>query len=527
MFTASEGTIFLARKWLHDCLAQHSACAVGRQSAVGDKKLPTRLIDIGQDPSGTQKPCLVTTTHLSANTGYFTLSHSWGDGRFLRLTSTNLAELQSSIPEASMSKSHTDALSITRRLGYRYIWIDSLCIIQDSTDDWRSQSAQMASIYGNSTCNIAAEGHSGRTGCFVRRNPLMHRPCHLTPHAVYAHPYHTVNWSDFAEHYYSNVPLLGRAWVQQERILSPRMLYFGGPEIHWECCSFQASEAWPYGPPSQDHGFDEVYPLKAAFEAVTKPFGEWDRDDFSLFVYEMWHNGVFRKYTAAALTFEKDRLVAFAGIAEVVQRRTGMTYLAGLWKEFLPMDLLWYTVDEPAPGQKHLDPLPWKAPTWSWASVVGRKIYHLHSLHHPKDDEGILYLSRVVDCMMTPLDGETPVLGEVAGGVISLTGFLTPMPRIEPGGQTRRISWASRHSGRRDRIYMLDVDVSESSELWYLMLMKTRDNENSCTDRGFLVTKPAQNEDNSYIRVGFFLTSYETTSGGMFGGSDEVTIRLI
>lgn len=199
-----------------------------------------------------------------------------------------------------LSQTHLDSIKITRGLGYRYIWIDSICIIQDSPEDWRNQSTQMAAIYGDSTCNIVAKGPSSHSGCFVRRNPLMRRPCQLRQfgdqdqsHGIYAHPYSTATYNSYPMDYYStNAPLLQRAWVQQERLLSPRILYFGVPDIHWECCTIQTSESWPLGPPNDDHGFGEVFPLKTAFESELKPFNDWSETDHSRFIHELWHNGM-------------------------------------------------------------------------------------------------------------------------------------------------------------------------------------------------------------------------------------------
>ncbi|KIX98662.1 uncharacterized protein Z520_05963 [Fonsecaea multimorphosa CBS 102226] len=537
--TDSDATLSLAGKWLRDCIEQDSACGSERQSAVYDRTLPARLIRVDGECPGSQSAHVVDTNGLSSDTAYLTLSHSWGDGKFLKLLSTDTTRLYSTIPVDELSRTHNDALSITRRLGYRYLWIDSLCIIQDSDDDWRSQSAQMASIYGNSTCNIAAENPSGSGGCFVRRNPLMQRPCQLThsndldpAEGVYAHRYHTANWSAFPEYYCSPSTLLTRAWVQQERILSPRVLYFGGPEIHWECCSFQASEAWPNGSPNaDDHGFDEVYPLKAAFESLITPFTSWGRDDVNEFVYELWHNGVFRQYTAADLTFEKDRLVALAGIAGVIQRRTGMTYVAGLWKEFLPMDLMWRKMDVPVPGQKRLDPLPWKAPSWSWASVKGRKRFDLGALQKPEDDN-VLYCSRVLECVVEPLDVAQPILGEVSGGTITLTGFLAPLIRPSPSDTAEG---DRSEQSRKPKDITLDIDLPSSTELFYFCLMKTRDYETTSTNRGLVLAKAVAEkgeEPNSakytgrYVRVGVFMSSHKSGMSSIFEGVDEASITL-
>jgi len=516
----------LARKWLHDCIALHTACASERQSAVWDKKLPTRLIDVSEEDSSTQPPRVVDSDKLPSDTLYLTLSHSWGDGKFLRLLTTNSEHLYSSIPVDGLSQTHKDALSITRRLGYRYIWIDSLCIIQDSIDDWKSQSAQMASIYGNSTCNIAAENASRHGGCFNRRNILMQRPCQLThssdvdpAEGVYAHPYHTGNWSTFAHHYYSSMPLLSRAWVQQERMLSPRILYFGGSEIHWECCSFEAAEAWPRGSPSGDHGFDEVYPLKAAFESSIRPFKNWGRDDWNEFSYELWHNGIFREYTAAALTYEKDRLVALAGIADVIQKRTGMTYIAGLWKELLPMDLMWQNMDALVTGQKHLEPMPWKAPTWSWASVSGRKRFDLFAYQN-QQKENALYSSRVLDCVVTQLNPGQSILGEISGGVITLTGFLTLLDR-PPTAESPKAH------------VKLDIDVPLSTQLFYFCLMKNKNSETTTTHKGILLAKAEAKPEadgvehiGTYIRVGVFVSTSTDKIGSKFDSAEEVLVNI-
>jgi hypothetical protein len=527
--TSSESTMALAGKWLKECLVDHGSCGNERMSAVGPRTLPKRLVDVGQteDPISAR---LITTGSLDHETPYLTLSHSWGDGKFLKLTTTNIKDLKSLIPLHELSQTHRDSLSITRRLGYRYIWIDSLCIIQDAVEDWRAHSVLMAAIYGNSTCNIAAKGPSSHFGCFVRRNPLVSRPCQLrqvgeedSTHGIYAHPYHTATYNAYPLHYYSNdVPLLERAWVQQERILSPRLLYFGGPEIHWECCTTQASESWPSGPPSTDHGFDEVSPLKMAFESELKRFKDWSEDDFFGFVYELWHNGIIRDYTAAKLSFEKDRMAALAGIASVIQSRTDMTYIAGLWKEFLPQDILWYKMDEASPGQNHNSSLrQWTAPTWSWASVEGRVRYTLSAFRHPTDEK-IEYLSRVLSCSMTPLDVENPVLGETSQASLTIIGPLVPM--VEK----------AEHLGKQgmgliskiERRFRPDVDIPESEDLFYLLIIRTKDNDKVRTNTGLVLARRDSEKGGGYIRVGMFVSSYEVEDGCMFGGLDEMTVTI-
>ncbi|TVY55546.1 hypothetical protein LCER1_G002742 [Lachnellula cervina] len=79
--------------------------------------------------------------------------------------------------------SFRDAVIVTRELGIRYLWIDSLCIVQDDLDDWRKESAQMDRIYGMSFLTIIAAGAShSQGGCFVPR------AIRFPPVAVELHP---------------------------------------------------------------------------------------------------------------------------------------------------------------------------------------------------------------------------------------------------------------------------------------------------------------------------------------------------
>ncbi|KAK5103536.1 hypothetical protein LTS08_002952 [Lithohypha guttulata] len=518
--TGSRATIALAQEWLRSCLLSHVACVDQKKTTAFTRKLPSRLIKLGSD-----EPYIVNTSDLAYDTAYLTLSHMWGDAQFLMLLSANIDQLRVAIPSEGLSQTHRDALSITRSLGYDYIWIDSLCIIQDSSSDWRSQAALMASVYGNSSCTIAAASGTGE-GCFIIRNPLMQRACRLTEgistqdSGVYAHPYHSSRWGDYSNRYYINNPILKRAWIQQERILSPRILYFGSEELHWECCSLQASESWPGGQPNPEHGHDYVYPLKAAFATQLKPYRDWDFDDYHAFIYELWHYGIFEAYTRAELTYEKDRLVALAGIAEVIQHKTGMTYAAGLWKELMPAELLWMNGEAPKPGQTHLTDMPWQAPSWSWTSSTGYKRHDVGAFWKVLRTDDMIYVSRILACVVNPLVNEDQVLGEVVGGTITVTGFLVRLPRtgvIDDRGARGHVRF--------------DIDVSKFDELFHLCLLRFRDGEGRAANEGLILARmegqgqSAEGEE-YYVRVGVFVGSYLLESGCVFDGLEEVCVNI-
>jgi len=125
----------------------------------------------------------------STSAKYVALSHCWGDGKILKLTAETFHALKSGFLMADLSQRFQDAILISFRLGFKYIWIDSLCIFQDSQQDWNIQAPQMASVYGNAEITIAALKDNDQMSSFSWRDPLSLRPCRLFEHAgrsVYA-----------------------------------------------------------------------------------------------------------------------------------------------------------------------------------------------------------------------------------------------------------------------------------------------------------------------------------------------------
>jgi hypothetical protein len=150
------------------------------QSSFPSKLAACRVLDVGT-PS---KPSLSLhiTEDSSLKSPYITLSHCWGNPKLQikRLSNANISQFTNLIDDAELPKTFQDAIAIARRLGVRFLWIDSLCIIQDSVEDWVKESSNMGNVYKNSLCNIAATAApDGRTGCFLQRNPLLARPCRV------------------------------------------------------------------------------------------------------------------------------------------------------------------------------------------------------------------------------------------------------------------------------------------------------------------------------------------------------------
>ena len=375
--TASNASFSLAASWLQNCISNHSKCTRDLQSS--NKSLPTRLIDVGP-VDGSQEPRLYETSGGSL-IEYLTLSYCWGKSRTLRLTLPNYNSFTHRIPMKDLPNTLRDAIIITRKLGYRYIWIDSLCIIQDSPADWQREAVTMGRVYSQSVCTIAAlwAPHSD-AGCFTQRDPLATQPCDLCECSggnVYAVPTESLVRPDSeckVDGIREGMPLLSRAWVMQERLLSRRILYYGPKGLFWECHDLEANELLPFGGPKTapstsavltqghpDEGY--VYPQASAKDMWLLPelktMDKINRNHF----YLVWDH-IVATYWASHLTYSSDILIALAGIVDILQQRTGMTFIGGVWKEFLPLDLLWMADDERIRTTK-LDSFP----SWSWASV--------------------------------------------------------------------------------------------------------------------------------------------------------------
>ncbi|KAF2686025.1 HET-domain-containing protein [Lentithecium fluviatile CBS 122367] len=351
----AESTISLAENWLKSCAhaeGKHLECAVYDEKR---SQLPARVLDIGVNDSSTVK------LHISVEgeTGkYVALSHCWGGKTPIMTTAQNFEEHLLGIPQP-LPQTFEDAVTITRELGLRYLWIDSLCIIQDSPDDWAIHAPHMAQVYGKAYVTISADAaENSKEGFLVTPDREKSASAsflftcdgheavvHVRQRGALAYqlPYHSIS---------SNIrstprsKLSGRGWVFQERVLSPRTLHFSEAETAWECRSIINCECSA----TSTRRKRTTCLLKKAL--VDMPWTE-----------------VIQEYTLLDLTVEEDRLVALSGLAEARYNVQQDEYFAGLWKGDLKRQLLW-----------HRELLWYKnvaanrlmiAPTWSWASITG------------------------------------------------------------------------------------------------------------------------------------------------------------
>ncbi|KAI1473149.1 HET-domain-containing protein [Daldinia caldariorum] len=378
--TSDVKTWSLVQTWLERCLESHSLCR--NQSLLGFS--PTRLLEIVTIES--EKIFrLVSGGEIDPAERYVSLSHCWGPGptkdKLLLVSSTN-QKLRGGLPVNSLPKTFRDAFEIAQRLNIRYIWIDRLCIVQDSEDDWRAESAIMQKVYRNGFLNIAALGSKDDAGgCFFDRNPERVGPTIINlspkqdPPSYYRFKDETNTWaSDFQQE-----TLIKRGWVLQERMLAARNLYFGSKQVFWECCTTNCCETIPAGPllanlTHRASGLDATDAKLGRFtwKCLINPASTSIRKDSSLLANLLteWAQAV-QEYSKCDLTYPSDKLVALSGLENDMRAKLRSlssaydVYYAGMWEIMMPASLLWKVEGASNRPSVH------RAPSWSWASVDG------------------------------------------------------------------------------------------------------------------------------------------------------------
>ncbi|KAF5249379.1 hypothetical protein FANTH_5260 [Fusarium anthophilum] len=336
-----------------------------RRLRSSPKFAPSRLIDIGSDH--TWKLCLYP-QDITDPPEYMTLSYRWAKTPSIRLLSSNFEAVRKGAPTSQLPKTFREAITVAHRFSIRYLWIDSLCIIQDSPEDWARESLQMHLVYANSACTISATASGGPDeGLFRSRTAQETLVGHIKVSFNDGEPRRSDVWDQHHMQRLTQGPLTDRGWVFQERILSPRVLHFTKTQAVWECFEMNKSEMFPRWSPRPA---DAVYTpdLKAidAFFDDGHRRTAWAKEEdkkMTVDVYQQWVNLV-KTYSQCSLTCPDDRLMAMAGIAEMFKKNSGDEYLAGLWRSRIVEGLNWVVL-EPGPGPQN----PERVPSWSWAAV--------------------------------------------------------------------------------------------------------------------------------------------------------------
>jgi hypothetical protein len=294
----------LAKAWMNDCARNHPLCPKPQ-----DAIFPTRVLDVGDSAESLEGLHLVVPGKVTKEK-WIALSYCWGETNETYWTTTkNLEDHLRQIPFEKLPLTMRDAIRVTRSLGIRYLWIDALCIIQDSDEDWQAEAAKMMNVYRNAYVTIAANtGGNANSGLCIDRNVLESRP--------YEMKFQEANGKQLIRYRWIHPPrmpwkmvvksgnLQKRGWTLQETSMAVRTIYYDENGLFWQCREGIRQERVP------------SYLIRANDPLVPRRIFDSYADD-PMNIFTMWGD-IVQEYTARNLTYESDKLFALAGMASAV-----------------------------------------------------------------------------------------------------------------------------------------------------------------------------------------------------------------
>ncbi|KAH6669468.1 heterokaryon incompatibility protein-domain-containing protein [Halenospora varia] len=396
--SGSDKSIQDIKDWITTCNRSHTRC---RYSLSGAKikhsaPLPTRVIDVGGSPETVR---LMESSQKAAQ--YVALSHCWGGSSHYRTTESSLEQHKNALKIIDLPKTLQNAVFVVRKLGLRYLWVDSLCIIQDDEDDWLREASRMADVYEGAYLTIAASASSdGSGGLFLSREvqELVRLPCEKTDE-VSGHMYFGIADMEAAQRMLRG-PLNSRAWVLQEHLFARRTLHFGADQMYWECDKFLMGQDRS----DSRSSLELKIPTRALLVCILGDFLGPDRmphlvenpsqERFNGADYYTWWCNAIRYFSKCGLTKSSDKLPALLSLSTELGKLTSDDYHEGHWHWhagtlLFISSLLWHSSDK-----NYLSKGPqFRAPSWSWAALDGSLdfadmyCYNLADIFHPEDTD--------------------------------------------------------------------------------------------------------------------------------------------
>ena len=402
---SSAEVIKQAKEWIKTCLDDHTE---GPQRQ-GDPFLPARLVNV--------QTLQLKLTHPTERSTYAALSYCWVTEQYFVTLLSNIDSLTDKINWALLPVTIQDAILTTRNLGITWLWVDALCIIQDSPKDKATEIGYMNQVYKNATVTIAAASASNVQDGFLGRKSRptgiqVNFPC---PDGQLGTVY-LVRKHEYMENALG--PLYHRAWALQERVLSPRLLIFGKWELVWQCHQVHNAQV------TASH-----LTLEQVEDSIRLPTGIYYRHSGVLaektgFDLHLWKR-IVEEYSACQLTLPEDKLPALAGIVSELARVWNMSsYYAGLWKHQFIKQMCWYR-DEEENGRVNIGSkssiqntvvnrkVVYRAPIWSWASIDGQVRYGIFIRS--------IEVASLVNCYVEPSSLQA-AFGQVKNGQVNING---------------------------------------------------------------------------------------------------------
>jgi hypothetical protein len=484
----------MIQKWMAECQSDHDSCLKPKVMP-----LPNRVIDV--TPTD---PVLVETKGQIGT--YITLSHRWGTPAAFMTTEDNLSTHLVGMPWDTIPRNFQDAITFTRKLGMRYLWIDSICIVQN-VSTMLEEMVLMSNIYSFAVLNISATTSPNCFAGFLHpREPIaIFDDKYLAP-ARYP-------WKVEIDQSVTN----SRAWVLQERLLSQRIVHFARQQIFWECQTTVHAESGD--DQANSDGFKRVLKDVGLPHGLNQNAGIFS-DETKEGLHKRWY-WLIEQYTMRGMSVFTDKLPAISALAREFSSKIKGEYKAGLFDNDLERGLLWYVTD---PG-KTIRPCTYRAPSWSWASLDAIVTVD------PGWSCEQTFVS-IVECK-TSLKAGHDAFGEVESGFVSVSG---PVEEFSSYTALKQFMSAT---------YMDDADPEENATYLSMMVSSwTRDRDEELFDvrqYGYLPTiyqttwglvlRPTGRE-NEFVRAGIVMipniqSDPDDVHGTLKGHTRAKTVTII
>lgn len=496
--------------WITECNTTHKDCT------TKNAKLPRRVLDVGSK-TGSRIFLHDSSREPKKDGRYVALSYCWGESHPPKTTKDNLSQHQQDISFNTLPRTFQDAVIVTRNLGIRYLWIDSLCIVQDHTPDWQTESSNMAAYYSNAYLVIAAAQAGDPTRGFL---DTMGSCSHFTQHPsteigqitnpdssisrIHRRTLDGVSCTDRHHKVLRESPLNKRAWALQENLLAKRIVHFTERELLWECVEGLKCECME---------------VEAAARPTSRP-ADWLRKDQFLRLrdadetpglQELWLN-LLHRYSTLALSYESDLLPALSGLAKLWESRGAGVYLAGFWQENILDSMMWETGVEYFHRSRE-----YRAPSWSPFSLGlsdGRT--HIEFQYTTNESRLAKKHAVVLDAGVTAA-GADPT-GQIKSAFLQLQGHVTWVD-VRPSDMKVFDSYIQ--LGGDNVILEFDIEMDLSKGLTLLLIL-IGDLEN-----GDSVALILQRLGNAYQRVGIVSArGFENVNDQLAAGAMETVVII-
>lgn len=503
--TSSGQAIGQIRRRLQYCLAHHNHCKV-----IFSGITPRRFLSVGR----LSDPTVAVVQAQNPNNGnaepYAALSYCWGHDQVLKTTSANKAYMENGIPLSSLPKTITDAIRITRELGIKLLWVDSLCLVQDEEDELAKEIAKMHHYFGNAYITISAAVPASCSEGFLQDHPITpyngsfpFGPFYFPVDIGIPNKSLTLKLIQFR---LEDEAIDSRAWTLQEGLLSHRLASFGSRVVRWSC------RTESYG--KHIHDSRELHQSLSAVRSGTEKLSDhqviWRK-------LVLWCN-IVENYSRRDLSNQGDKLPAISGIASALsaplagppERQQQVDFIAGFLVHpslthplcavgssrleikyhprdhfesgILALQLLWHAPST-RPGKlstgletrkRSSQRSPYIAPSWSWASHVGAVGMAISTIAEEWRELFILMIGKqgpgVREIVTIPSKSEAPY-GALSWGSITLNGYI-----FRPDEEPSMISTIAFDDGRHD------IAPGDCSGLFCLQITP---NFNRCEDPRF------------------------------------------